>query len=56
MTVRTARQLLMSFLAGICAGWLGGLLRTRRDALPTASAAPPWLGRQPESPVDTEVR
>ena len=32
MTVRTARRLIVGFLAGISAGWLGGLLRTPREA------------------------
>ncbi|MEO6713960.1 MAG: hypothetical protein ABIM89_11100 [Mycobacteriales bacterium] len=32
MTFRTARRLLVGFLAGISAGWLGGLLRTPREA------------------------
>ncbi|MDQ1709915.1 MAG: hypothetical protein QOG49_1300 [Frankiaceae bacterium] len=39
MTFRTVRRLAVGFVAGISAGWIGGLLRTPRDASPAVPAA-----------------
>jgi hypothetical protein len=39
MTTRTIRRLVVGFVAGISAGWLGGLLRTPRNAPARSSAA-----------------
>jgi hypothetical protein len=61
MTLRTLRRLLVGFLAGISAGWIGGLLRTPRRPAPTSSAAdaatlPQYrFGSPPDSAIGTEV-
>jgi hypothetical protein len=39
MTLRTARRLLTGFVAGVSAGWVGGLLRTPPRAPVDSSAA-----------------
>jgi hypothetical protein len=68
MTLRTARRLLMGFIAGISAGWVGGLLRTPRrppvdsSAAEAASLPQHRFGSPPDSafgarpPFGTEVR
>lgn len=39
MSLHTVIRLLLGFLLGITAGWVGGLLRTPRHAPDTSSAA-----------------
>jgi hypothetical protein len=62
MTIRTMRRLLMGFVAGISAGWIGGLLRTPRHAPPASSAADAAalpqdrFGSPPDAAIGSEVR
>ncbi len=39
MSTRTLRRLIVGFVAGISAGWLGGLLRTPKNPPARSSAA-----------------